>query len=101
MSLKKRTFSASSRFSLLAITIAMACSVPVARSQPGGVVHKLVGKDITVEVRTADGKEAGLRVRSLLSAQSIALPELFTIVLHDGTKLTSSSLRTAAPIAED
>ena len=79
------------------ITALVFCAVAaLAQPTPSGPV--ITSPHLTVALHTADGKFSGLSVHSLLSSQSIELPNAFAVTFQDGTTANSSSLRLIRPL---
>lgn len=51
------------------------------------------GNGISVTIQTQQGRFAGLAIRDQLDGRTLVMPEAFTLVMHDGSTLRSSSMR--------
>ena len=64
---------------------------------PGGAGYRAANSRISARLVLSNGKVQELLVRDLASSQTIALRELFSIMLEDGTVLRSSEMRWQHP----
>ncbi len=51
------------------------------------------GNGISVTIRIQQGRFAGLAIRDELDGHALVMPEAFTLVMHDGSTLRSSSMK--------